>query len=152
MIVCSMPVLDNPKHELFAQALAEGMTQIEAYAQVGYEPNESHASRLARNGKVSERVFEIQGEAAVRAGVNVARFTKDLMRLAMNAEKAGERGIAGAQLMNAAKLNGLIIDKQQVKTEEDMDADDLRANIRSEIAALGVDVETLAPKGNGRTS
>ena len=30
-----MPALKNPKHELFAQALAKGMTQVDAYEAAG---------------------------------------------------------------------------------------------------------------------
>ena len=31
-----MPELKNPKHERFAQLIAEGMTQVDAYEEAGY--------------------------------------------------------------------------------------------------------------------
>ena len=47
-----MPLLDNPKHEIFAQELAKGATQEEAYETAGYKPSRQHASRLATNGNI----------------------------------------------------------------------------------------------------
>jgi phage terminase small subunit len=35
-----MSALDNPKHERFAQELAKGKSQVEAYAEAGYKPSE----------------------------------------------------------------------------------------------------------------
>jgi hypothetical protein len=40
----------NARQRKFAQELAEGKSQIEAYANAGYEPDDAHASRLAENG------------------------------------------------------------------------------------------------------
>jgi len=34
-----MPVLNNPRHELFAQYLAQDKTQDEAYKLAGYKPS-----------------------------------------------------------------------------------------------------------------
>jgi hypothetical protein len=56
-----MPVLNNPKHEMYAQRLATGEKEVSAYAAVGYKPDDGNASKLAR--KV--RVQEITGKAAV---------------------------------------------------------------------------------------
>lgn len=47
-----MPALTNPRHERFAQGLAKGKTQAEAYADAGYKPSEPNASRLTSNEKV----------------------------------------------------------------------------------------------------
>jgi phage terminase small subunit len=127
-----MPVLSNAKHELFAQLLAKGRGQAEAYAEAGYTPSEPNASRLTSNDKVAARVAEIQGRAAIRTEITVAAITERLMRLADMAEKTGavkdqatgevmetspkHLAIVRTSLMDAAKLNGLIIDKAEVKT------------------------------------
>lgn len=110
-----MPALENPKHERFAQELAKGRPQAEAYATVGYRPSEAHASRLASNGKVAARVAEIQERAAVRAEITVASITERLMAIATKAEEKDEAAmlsVARASLMDAAKLNGLVVDRQ----------------------------------------
>lgn len=109
-----MPALSNPKHERFAQALAKGMTQAEAYADAGYKPSEPNASRLTSNDKVQKRVAELQERAAVRTEITVASITERLLAIATKAEKSGDAPMlqaARASLMDAAKLNGLVVEK-----------------------------------------
>ena len=51
--------LSNAKHEKFAQGIANGMTQVDAYAEAGYKINKgasSVASKLTTNIQVSARV------------------------------------------------------------------------------------------------
>lgn len=109
-----MPALSNPKHERFAQALAKGMTQAEAYADAGYKPSEPNASRLTSNDKVQARLAELQERAAVRTEITVASITERLLAIATKAEKSGDAPMlqaARASLMDAAKLNGLVVEK-----------------------------------------
>lgn len=122
-----MGVLANPKHELFAQGLAKGRTQAEAYEAAGYKPSEANASTLTRNQKVSSRVAELQERAAARVEISVASLTERLLRLADTAESLGDASgvqASRASLMDAAKLNGLITDKAAV---------DLKGDIKSEL-------------------
>ena len=112
-----MPALSNPKHERFAQALAKGKSQAEAYADAGYKPSEPNASRLRSNDKVQERVAEILDRAATRAEITVASITDRLLAIAAKAEKSREAPMlqaARASLMDAAKLNGLVVDKSSI--------------------------------------
>lgn len=109
-----MPALSNQRHELFAQALAKGETQADAYAAAGYKPSEPNASRLTSNDKVRARVAELQEKAASRTVITVAAITERLLAIATKAEKGTEAPMlqaARASLMDAAKLNGLVIDK-----------------------------------------
>lgn len=109
--------LTNPKHERFAQELAKGKSQADAYAEAGYQPSEPHASRLASNGKVAARVAEIQERAAIRAEITVAGITERLLAIAAKGEAKEDApmlGVARAALMDAAKLNGLVVDKSDV--------------------------------------
>jgi phage terminase small subunit len=76
-----MPILENPRHERFAQLLAEGKTADEAYEGAGYKPNAGNACRLKGNDKVSERVGEILGKAAANVGVTVERVLSELALL-----------------------------------------------------------------------
>ena len=59
-----MAILQNARHERFAQNKAKGMSATEAYEKAGYKPSEAHASRLAGNGKVRERIADLQGSTA----------------------------------------------------------------------------------------
>lgn len=111
-----MPVLDNPRHERFAQALAEGKTADEAYQLAGYSENRGNAARLKANDSVASRVAEIQGRAARRTEITVAGITEKLIAIAEKAETKDEASmlaVARASYMDAAKLNGLVVDKSQ---------------------------------------
>lgn len=114
-----MPALDNPRHERFAQELAKGKSQLEAYKEAGYKPSEQHACRLASSGKVAARVAEILERAALRTEITVASITESLLRIAKKGEDLIEPAglsVARASLMDAAKLNGLVIDKVDATT------------------------------------
>jgi phage terminase small subunit len=54
-----MPILTNLKHELFAQGLAQGLSNRAAFAPAGYKPSDSTASHLANSDKVKARVDEL---------------------------------------------------------------------------------------------
>ena len=69
-----MPELKNTKHELFAQALAKGKTQIEAYVEAGYQPNDGNAAKTANRDDVQARVKEITGKGAELAALTVAQL------------------------------------------------------------------------------
>lgn len=74
-----MGVLPNPKHELFAQELAQGKTATEAYVLAGYKDNDGNASKLA--AKVQDRVKEITGRAAEKVGVTIERVLEELAKI-----------------------------------------------------------------------
>lgn len=77
----AMGVLKNPKHELFAQELAKGKTQIEAYRAAGYKPNDSAAARLCGNVRITERVTELLQGAAMKTGITIERVLNELALL-----------------------------------------------------------------------
>ena len=60
--VGSMPILPNPKHEAFAQALARGSSAAAAYVEAGYKDNRHNAATLARKQHILTRVGELQEE------------------------------------------------------------------------------------------
>ncbi len=76
-----MPILKNAKHEKFAQNIAKLQSQDAAYAAAGYKPNASHASRLARNGKVKARVAELVEKGAEKAEIDVAKVLAELAKI-----------------------------------------------------------------------
>ena len=113
-----MPVLSNSRHERFAQELAKGETADAAYVTAGFKANRGNATRLKANESVVARVAEIQGKAATRAEITVAGITDRLLAIAERAETSDDAPMlqaARAALMDAAKLNGLVVDKKQVE-------------------------------------
>jgi len=59
-----MPILQNPRHEAFAQARAGGARLDQAYEDAGFTPGHGHASRLAFTPGIAERIAEIRAENA----------------------------------------------------------------------------------------
>ena len=109
-----MAVLDNPRHEAFARALAEGKSATEAYVAAGYRFNDGNCIRLKGNERVTARVAELQGRAASRTEVTVESITKRLFEIADEAQRMKEpagHSVARSAMMDAAKLNGLVIDR-----------------------------------------
>jgi len=138
-----MPVLENPKHEAFAQSLAKGKSQAEAYADAGYAPSEPHASRLASNGKVAGRVAELLAKAADRTVVTVELIAKQLDEDRALAHQEGQSGAAVSASMGKAKLFGLLIDKAEVDmrhsfsemSDDELDGEIAKFEARSQAAA-----------------
>lgn len=111
-----MAALANARHERFAQELAKGKTADEAYQEAGYAENRGNAVRLKANERVAARVAEIQERAALRTEISVATITERLLAIATKAEGKDEApmlSVARASLMDAAKLNGLVVEKQE---------------------------------------
>lgn len=52
--------LENPRHEQFAQSIAEGKTKTQAYEAAGYSPHAGNATRLSQNEKVKARADELR--------------------------------------------------------------------------------------------
>ena len=138
-----MPVLSNPKHERFAQELAKGKSQSEAYELAGYKPDSGAASRLSGNVSVSARVAEILSRAADRAELTVARVVENLERIATKAEALGEAAglnVAKSAWVDAAKVKGLVVDRKEVGRPGDFDRmseDELEAFIASREGSIG---------------
>lgn len=79
-----MPLLDNAKHERFAQYLAKGVTATAAYVEAGYKEDRGAASRLSTNVNVQARVAELLTRSADRVEVTKARVLQELARIAFS--------------------------------------------------------------------
>ena len=84
-----MPVLQNARHEKFAQGIVKGLTADAAYAAAGYNADRGHAARLAAKGSVSARVEELMTEVASETVLS-ARWCVD--ELAKNHARAVAKG------------------------------------------------------------
>jgi phage terminase small subunit len=76
-----MPILENSKHEKFAQEIAKGTPCSEAYVSAGYAKNDGNASRLKGNDRIRDRVQEILNEACAKVGVTVERVVAELAKI-----------------------------------------------------------------------
>ena len=110
-----MPTLSNRHHELFAQAVAGGETNREAYKLAGYsvssnESADAAAGRLVGDVRVKARVAELQEDAAKAAGATLEKVLSTFINvLNEDAEaKPGDR-IRAAELIG--KHLGMFRDK-----------------------------------------
>ena len=73
-----MPILENQRHELFAQELAKGKTAHEAYRLAGFKESRKNASRLRANEDITARVAELQAVAARSAEITIEACCAEL--------------------------------------------------------------------------
>lgn len=118
-----MPALSNPKHELFAQGLAKGKSQAQAYTDAGYGGDETAACRLARNVKVLARSTELLERAAVRTEITVADIARQLDEDRAFARDLSQAAAAISATMGKAKVLGLITDKVDLNAKHGLSED-----------------------------
>lgn len=95
-----MPVLSNPKHELFAQEMARGQSATDAYTTAGYKPDRKNAAKLRQRDDISHRIAELLAKrdetARVASEKAAERLSIDrewvLARLVENANRAMQAG------------------------------------------------------------
>ncbi|PYE89602.1 hypothetical protein [Phyllobacterium leguminum] len=109
-----MPVLNNARHEKFAQNLAKGKTADRAYVEAGYKANRHNAAALAREEHILTRVHELQKKAAERTAVTIQGLTDELEEVRVSASTAEQYSVAVSAIMGKAKLNGLLVEKKQL--------------------------------------
>lgn len=108
-----MPVLDNARHEAFAQHLAKQKTADEAYVLAGFKANRGNATRLKANESVQRRIAELLSRAAERTVVTVEDIAKQLDEDRTFARENGAAAAAVSATLGKAKVLGLIVDKAE---------------------------------------
>lgn len=106
-----MPVLENQRHEAFAQALAKGKTVDSAYQEAGFKPNRSNASRLNANDSIRERVAELQEMASERVVLDREWILARLIENAKDHQKSNPSA-SNKALELLGKEVGMFIERQ----------------------------------------
>ena len=149
-----MPALQNPKHERFAQELAKGKSQVEAYELAGYKPNDGHACRLAGNGRILARIDELLERSAKKVEITIDWLRDQLLGDHALARELGQTSAAVSATNSIGKLYGLIVERKEVGRPgefESMNADQLREYIAREAPELGAGGQTAAfTNGSGK--
>jgi phage terminase small subunit len=117
-----MPVLDNARHERFAQELAKGKTADEAYSLAGFSANRGNAVRLKANESVSARVIELKAAAADDTICTIRDIATQLDEDRQFAKECEAPSACVAATMGKAKVLGFLTDKVRLT---DKDGDDL---------------------------
>jgi hypothetical protein len=81
-----MPILQDFRHEAFAQARARGALLDDAYESAGFAPGNGHASRLAKRPEMIERVAELRAHQADANEANAQAVIAELIRMAKSEE------------------------------------------------------------------
>ena len=68
-----MPLLRNPKHERFAQEIANGRSLVDAYKAAGFKPDFRNAKRLRDRKDIGQRVDQILTDRERRATLSTER-------------------------------------------------------------------------------
>jgi hypothetical protein len=115
-----MPVLKNSRHELFCQALSQGMTQEQAYIAAKYKKSPDariHASRLATKDHIRLRVTELMSRNVTRTAEMAAITTQRLLEMAEEARALAmeekQPAAAVTALTAIAKLSGLWVERSE---------------------------------------
>ena len=119
-----MPVLKNPRHEAFAQAIFSGIvdakggahSQAEAYRRAGYHVTNGNSARACAsrlltfaNG-IGERIKELQ---------SADKCVEELNQLRRDAHSDKAYGPAVSAVMGKAKLLGLVTERHEDVTKPD---------------------------------
>ena len=109
-----MPALDNPRREKFAKGIVKGLPQRTAYEKAGYVPNDSHASRLVRIGKVQERIRELQELEIGKFATEKETVRQMFMQNYSLAVEAGNIAAANVAADKLARLDGHMIERKEI--------------------------------------
>jgi len=112
----------TPKQEAFAQGVASGKTQADAYrasfsaSKMKAETIQQAASRLMADSKVSARVAELRKPIADASQVTLEGHLSRLSELSDLAEKEGKYSAAVAAEVARGKAAGLYVEKIALNT------------------------------------
>ena len=111
----------TPKQEKFAQCVAEGMSQADAYrSSYNCKPTTksdtiiNKASELMRNGYITARVDELRKPIIAKVGMTLESHLEDLNRLRNLAAKAGQYSAAISAEVARGKAAGLVVSKTEL--------------------------------------
>jgi hypothetical protein len=111
----------TPKQEKFAQEVASGKSQADAYrAAFNVRPNTKpetivqSASKIMANPNVSTRVDELREVAAKKAVITLESHLEDLQKLRNMAVKDGKWSAAVAAEIARGKAAGVYVDKVEI--------------------------------------
>ena len=110
----------TPKQEKFAQEVAGGKTQSDAYRSA-YDASKSTpksvneaASVLMSNVNISSRVEELRIPIVANVGITLESHLRDLMSLRNQAAEAGQFSASVSAEVARGKAAGIIVDKTEL--------------------------------------
>jgi hypothetical protein len=133
-----MQMLSNPRHERFAQYLAQGKSAVEAYEVAGYRRDDGNAVRLTKKPAIAGRVQELTGLAAEKAKITVERLIAEAEQVRARAMESGQLSAAAA-IKEKGVLSGKRVERAEVGSPnefESMTDDELKHVLVERFARL----------------
>jgi hypothetical protein len=154
-----MPVLKNPKHEMFAQYLAQGKTQDEAYTLAGYQPSRSNASHLSDKLSIRDRVHQLTTQivtkeataTAKKAAVTLESLVEMQQKLYDKAYDTGQLSAGVAAGKEISVLTGHRIERAEIGGPGEFDHltdDELERVLIEHLGELGFSLSRIAEDGD----
>lgn len=129
--------LKNARHEKFAQNLAKGRSQAEAYMNAGYETGDAAASanaaRLIGNDSVAARVAELQTRTAGKAEITLDSLLCEAAEIQLAAQAAAQFSAANGALKLKAELSGHYVQRKEDVTPR-RSSDQIDSRVRQLLA------------------
>ncbi len=137
-----MPILENQRHEKFAQLIATGEAASVAYKKV-YKAKVSVADtngpRLLGNARVKERVRELQGKAEAKTVLTIEEKREFLRRVVVE-DYSG----AGSEIKMPDKLRAIELDAKLAGELTEKKEVSIQGQFASELE-LGERIKTVSP-------
>ncbi len=134
----------SPKQQRFAEEYVVDHNATQAAIRAGYSERtaKQQGSRLLTKVDVIEAVRAKEVRLSRKIEVTVASLTAELEEARALAMENGQASAATQATMGIAKLHGLLVDRSEVKTTNDMTLAEVRARIKqieAELAEAGDD-------------
>lgn len=134
--------LKNARHERFAQELAKGKSQVDAYAAAGYKPDDGAACRLSGNIRVRDRVLELTARIAEKTVIDAAWVLNRAAELHAKALKEKQLSVAKGALDLIGKHVDVQAFREQVEHSglieyKNLSDEEIAARIAAHEAARG---------------
>jgi hypothetical protein len=121
------PKAHNPRHERFAQLLAQGKSAVEAYRLAGYRAGDKSAEtagpRLFRNVHIQARVADLQQKAASKTEITLEGLLEEAELQRSAAMAAEQYAAANGALKLKAELSGHYVQRKEDVTPRRSEAE-----------------------------
>lgn len=139
-----MALLANRRHELFAQALFKGSSNIQAYKDAGFSRNDTNACILRKNPKVVARIAELDARTVGAVNLTKEWVIERLIATVVHCQAQEKMDSAGAnKALNLLGLElGMFVERKEVGKPGEFDGltiADKRARIMGIAQELGLD-------------
>jgi hypothetical protein len=149
-----VPVLKNPRHETFAQYLAQGKTQDEAYKLAGFKPSRGNASHLSDKQSIRDRVHQLTTKivtkeataTAKKAAVTLESLVEMQKKLYDKAYDTGQLSPGVAAAKEISVLTGHRVERAEIGAPGEFDAltdEELERALIEHLSELGLTADAL---------